>query len=39
MKWKKLALCLAIPLAVGGLSWALTRQGIEMFQTRRCTRP
>ena len=34
MKWKKLTLCLAVPLAVGGLSWALTRQGIETFQNQ-----
>ena len=34
MKGRKLVLSLMIPLAVGGLSWALTRQGIEAFQTR-----
>ena len=34
MKWKKRTLCLAVPLAVGGLSWALTRQGIETSQNQ-----
>ena len=34
MKGKQLVLCLAVPLGVGGLSWALTRRGIEVFQTQ-----
>lgn len=32
MKGKKLALCLAVPLGVGGLSWLLTREGMAYFQ-------
>lgn len=30
-KWKPLVLALAIPLAVGGLSALLTRQGMAVF--------
>lgn len=37
IKWKQLALCLAIPLAVGGLSGWLTRGAMEEFQ--RLTQP
>ena len=33
IQWKKLFACLAIPLAVGGLSALLTRKGMEFFQT------
>lgn len=32
IQWKRLILCLAIPLAVGGLSAWLTRQGMDAFQ-------
>ena len=32
IKWKPLLICLAIPLAVGGLSAFLTRNGMEAFQ-------
>lgn len=31
IQWKKLILCLAVPLAVGGLSALLTRTGMESF--------
>lgn len=31
VKWKQLALCLAIPLAVGGLSAFLTRGNTELY--------
>lgn len=31
--WKKLILCLIIPLAVGGLSAFLTKDGMEIFKT------
>lgn len=33
IRWKKLILCLLIPLAVGGLSAFLTRNGMEIFKT------
>ena len=33
IQWKKLIVCLAIPLAVGGLSALLTRSGMESFET------
>lgn len=33
IRWKKLILCLFIPLAVGGLSAFLTKDGIEIFKT------
>ena len=32
IQWKKLILCIAIPLAVGGVSALLTRGGMETFQ-------
>ncbi len=32
IQWKKLIACLAIPLAVGGLSALLTRNSMETFQ-------
>lgn len=32
IQWKKLLACLAIPLAVGGLSALLTRNGMETFK-------
>jgi len=32
IKWKKLLMCEAIPLAVGGLSAFLTRDGMKEFQ-------
>lgn len=33
IQWKKLIICLAIPLAVGGLSAFLTRNSMETFET------
>lgn len=33
IQWKKLILCIAIPLAVGGLAGFLTRNGMETFQS------
>lgn len=33
IQWKKLILCIAFPLAVGGLSALLTRNSMEAFQT------
>ncbi len=33
INWKLFLLCLAIPLAVGGLSAALTQNSMEIFQT------
>lgn len=33
VEWKKLLVCLAIPLAVGGLAGFLTRGGMETFQS------
>lgn len=33
IRWKKLILCLLIPLAVGGLSAFLTKNSMEMFKT------
>lgn len=33
IRWKKLILCLLIPLAVGGLSAFLTKDGMEIFKT------
>ena len=33
IQWKKLILCIAIPLAVGGLSALLTRGSMEIFQS------
>lgn len=33
IQWKKLILCIAIPLAVGGLSALLTRGSMETFQS------
>lgn len=33
LDWKKLILCLAIPLAVGGLSGFLTRNQVEIYST------
>ncbi len=33
IKWKQLLLCAAIPLAVGGLSAFLTRDGMKDFQS------
>lgn len=33
IQWKKLILCIAIPLAVGGLSALSTRGGMEIFQS------
>lgn len=32
IQWKKLILCLAVPLGVGGLSALVTRRGVEEFQ-------
>ena len=32
IKWKQLLVCLAVPLAVGGLSALLTRNSMETFQ-------
>ncbi len=32
IQWKKLLICLAVPLAVGGLSAFLTRDGMERFR-------
>lgn len=32
IRWKPLIICLVIPLAVGGLSALLTRDGMEAFQ-------
>lgn len=32
IQWKKLILCIALPLAVGGLSALLTRNSMEAFQ-------
>ena len=31
IKWKQLAVCVAIPLAVGGLSAFLTKDAMESF--------
>ncbi len=33
IQWKKLIICLAIPLAVGGLSALLTRDSMETFES------
>ncbi len=33
INWKKLIICIAIPLAVGGLSALLTRDGMETFNS------
>ena len=33
LQWKKLILCIAVPLGVGGLSALLTRDGMEVFKT------
>ena len=33
IRWKKLILCLLIPLAVGGLSAFLTKNSMEIFKT------
>ena len=33
IQWKKLILCIVLPLAVGGLSALLTRGGMEVFQS------
>lgn len=33
IQWKKLILCIAIPLAAGGLAGFLTRNGMETFQS------
>lgn len=33
IQWKHLAVCLVIPLAVGGLSALLTKTGMEAFET------
>ena len=33
MKGKRLIVCLAVPLGVGGLSWLLTRQGMEIVRS------
>lgn len=33
INWKKLLICLAIPLAVGGLAALLTRQSMDVYQT------
>lgn len=33
IQWKKLILCLSFPLAVGGLSALLTKDGMEIFKT------
>lgn len=33
IKWKKLLICIAIPLAVGALSALLTRDAMAMFET------
>ena len=33
IQWKKLIVCLAIPLAVGGLSALLTQNGMQTFET------
>ncbi len=33
IQWKKLILCIVIPLAVGGLSALSTRGGMEIFQS------
>lgn len=33
IQWKKLILCIALPLAVGGLSALLTRDGMQTFQS------
>ena len=33
IQWKKLISCIALPLAVGGISALLTRNGMQTFQT------
>ena len=33
IQWKKLIICLAIPLAVGGISAFLTQDSMKMFET------
>ena len=33
IQWKKLILCIAIPLAAGGLAGLLTRNSMETFQS------
>lgn len=33
IQWKKLLLCIAVPLAAGGLAGFLTRGGMETFQS------
>lgn len=33
IKWKELILCIIVPLAVGGLSAFLTKDGMETFKT------
>lgn len=33
IQWKKLILCIAVPLAVGGLAGFLTRDSMKIFQT------
>lgn len=33
IQWKKLFICIAIPLAVGGLSAALTKDSMELYET------
>ena len=35
IQWKKLILCLAVPLAVGGLSALITGNSMQMFETLR----
>lgn len=32
IQWKKLVLCIAIPLAIGGVAGLLTQNGMETFQ-------
>ncbi len=32
LQWKKLILCIAVPLGAGGLSALLTRDGMETFR-------
>lgn len=33
IQWKKLFICIAIPLAVGGVSAALTKDSMELYET------
>lgn len=33
IQWKKLILCIAVPLAVGALAGLLTRDSMQIFET------